>query len=109
LEGAVILTIKIENDAIVIRLPFETLKFASEQSPKLATYDHDKSDWRRVKVTNIQEWAKEVLRALRHEEEDGSTPVDMLFDKMFEAAVEDGAEGIAIEGVFDLDNVFAKD
>ena len=41
-------------------------------------------------------FAKEVLHALLHEGEDGSTLVTEMFDRAFLNAVEDGAEGIVL-------------
>jgi hypothetical protein len=46
------------------------------------------------KVTDPAVFAEEVCHALNDEREDGTTPVHMMFDKVFLAAIEDGAEGI---------------
>lgn len=93
------LTVRIENDAIIIKLPLDTLKMATEYCGELATFDEAKNDWRKVEVTDLQEWAKAVVHELEREEEDGSTAITRMLDKAFEQAVEQGAEGIGIEGV----------
>lgn len=46
------------------------------------------------KVTGPAIFAKEVCHALNDEREDGTTPVHMMFDKAFMAAIEQGADGI---------------
>ena len=46
------------------------------------------------KVTNAEVFAKEVCHALNDENEIGTTPVHVMFDKAFMHAIEQGAEGI---------------
>ena len=49
-----------------------------------------------VQVTDVRRFAKDVVYALNHEKEDGTTPVHELFDAAFEKAVEDGSIGVSL-------------
>ena len=100
---AEMLTITVEDAAIVIRLPLETMRVAAENCEGLATFNGSRNDFRKVRVTHLDIFAKEVVRELNREEEDGTTPVHLLFDAAFENAVEQGAEGIYIEGIDGMD------
>lgn len=57
------------------------------------------------KVTDAEVFAKEVCHALNDENEIGTTPVHVMFDKAFMHAIEQGAEGIeeATEGEFETE------
>lgn len=48
----------------------------------------------RYKVTNVNEFAAELVRALNDEEEDGTTRVHRMFDSAIDEAINQGAEGI---------------
>ena len=48
----------------------------------------------RWKVTDAEVFAAEVVRALNDEREDGTTPVHQMFDRAFDEAINQGAEGI---------------
>ena len=88
------LTIGIECDNLVIRIGIETLAFAVENCPDPFFWDEEARP--RVKVFDRTVWAHEFIRQLTHEEEDGSTPLDRLFDQMAIAAIEDGAQGVHV-------------
>ncbi|MVA23202.1 hypothetical protein V6582_17890 [Agrobacterium vitis] len=45
-------------------------------------------------VDDIRDFAREVARELRREEEDGTTPVHRLFDKVADAVLESGGDGV---------------
>ncbi len=47
-----------------------------------------------LKITNEDEFAKSVVRALNREGEDGSTPITRMLDRAFEWVSEQGEEGI---------------
>lgn len=91
--------VSLEGEDIVIRITPDALKFATEQGPALEEWNDDTGALRKVEVTDIAVWRAELISALRHEQENGDTPVHLLLDAAVRAAVEDGAEGIAIEGV----------
>jgi len=88
------LDVELTDDAIVIRLPFETLTFAVTCCPLLWDGDLDEGPT----VTDVQAFARAVLEELRYEEEDGSTPVHRMYDRVFERACEMGAERIRMPG-----------
>jgi len=90
--------VSLEGDDIVIRITPDALKFASENGV-LATFSKIKNNFRKVSVFDVAAWRMEVLHALRREAENGDTPVHLMLDSCLEWAVEQGAEGIAIEGV----------
>lgn len=83
------------NDAgtITIRISASSLKFAAQRCPRLETLDDATGDYLLPKI-NAKVFAKEVWRELVREQEDGTTPVHELFDKAFEDACEQGADGI---------------
>ena len=82
------LTVRLEGDAIVIRLPLDVLALALEGSWAASGMD---DHWR---VTDASLFAPEVVRALEDEDEEGTTAVHKLFDAAFLAAIEAGAEGV---------------
>lgn len=92
---------RIEGDDLVIRLPMAALITATEHCEDLATFDDEKGDYRKVKVTDPKAWMQGVVRELNSESDDGTTAVHLLFDKAFVGATDQGEEGIWIEGVHD--------
>lgn len=89
-ENYCALSVEIEDNAIVIRLPFDALESATKYCPDLNEMAEDF----KVEVTDIKTWAEDVLHELKLEEEDGSTPVIRLFDLAFTNAAEQGSLGI---------------
>lgn len=51
-----------------------------------------------IKITDVQEFALEVARAINDEAEDGSTLLTRMLDKAIAKAVESGCEGAHYEG-----------
>lgn len=90
--------VNIEGEDIVIRITPDALKFASEHGV-LASFSKIKNDFRTVKVFDMEAWRNEVVAALRREAENGDTPVHLLLDDAIQWAVEQGPEGISIEGI----------
>ena len=82
------LTVALDSEAIVIRLPLSVLPAALEGAWAASGIDLH------FRVTDVGKFAPEVVRALEEEEEDGTTPVHRLFDAAFNAAIEQGAEGV---------------
>ena len=91
------LSLKIEDEELVIRIGISTLAFAATKGPYFdnIVMDHD-CDEDAVKVTDEAEFAKSILAALEEEEEDGSTRVHKMLDSAAEFACEQGYEGIEI-------------
>lgn len=81
-------TAVIEDGNIVIRLPFSHIPHGVKAGCDLG-YIH--GDWR---VTNPEVFAKEMVRALNDEDEQGTTPIHRLLDEATNEAIESGAEGI---------------
>lgn len=84
---------KIEGDEVVIRLPMDALVTATEACPAFEPIEDSTP-----KVTDPREWMKSVVDELNGEEEDGTTLVHLMFDKAFERAADQGAEGIRFDG-----------
>lgn len=78
----------IEDGAIVIRVSLDALPAVLEGAWAMRKLDI------RYEITNPLEFAKEVVRALNREDEQGTTDIHNLFDQAFLDAIEAGAEGI---------------
>lgn len=78
----------IENDEIVIRVPFKYLPTIVEGAWALNALD------KRFKLTDAALFAKNMVRALNDEDEQGTTMIHKMFDKAINEALEQGAEGI---------------
>lgn len=85
----------IKKKSLVIEVSFDVLKFATENHPELYEDELDKG---RYVVTDVTIFAKEVVRELHKEEEDGTTPVHSLLDKAILDAICNGAQGVEEAG-----------
>lgn len=88
----------IENKAIVIRVPLDTLTAIVTGSWASGAINI------RMKITNVDEFAADLVRELNRETETGTTPVHRMFDAAIEASVEQGAFGIEPADPFHPDN-----
>jgi hypothetical protein len=89
------LDIRVENDELVIRIGVDTLAFAAQHSDLFNPFDPAQNDFvQQFKVINLSEFAKDVRRELRREEEDGSTLLTDLLDKVFSRVVDQGSEAL---------------
>ena len=86
-----ILRVELKGERIVISIGVETLKVAAENMPNLC------DAMAVLRVTDRSVFARSVLDALKHEEEDGTTFVHEAIDKAFDYVVEQGYEGCEIE------------
>lgn len=91
-----LLEIKIHKNVLSISVGIKTLAYIVEFNPRLERYDEESGDTNSPKVTDHDAFAKEVLSALKDEEEDGTTIVHEMLDKAVNMAIENGAEGIEI-------------
>ena len=82
------LEVKISGGVLSIEIGVNALMQAIEMGRE---YTMEK-----IVVTDARVFAKEVLGALQHEEEDGTTPVHRLIDRAAAFAIEYGAEGVEI-------------
>ena len=93
-EGDTPLRVDIEGEQLVIRIGLDTLAFAAEHCPEFYDYEkHQGSTGPYRSVGDKLELAKDIVRALMHEEEDGSGPLSDLLDEMIVAASDDGSIG----------------
>lgn len=90
--------ISIDGGDIVIRITLDALVFASEHGC-LCTFSKLKNDFRTVKVHDPVQWRDAIVRALRREKENGDTPVHLMLDEALEYALDQGEEGISVEGI----------
>jgi hypothetical protein len=78
----------IEGDSIVIRVAIDALPMIVEGAWAAGGMDL------RLKVTDAKTFAKDLVRTLNDEEEDGTTPIHKMFDAAIWEASEQGADGI---------------
>jgi hypothetical protein len=79
---------KIENGEIVIRLALDALPAVLEGGWACNALPT------RYKITNIAEFAADLVRELNREGEDGTTRIHIMFDKAIFEAIDQGAFGI---------------
>lgn len=77
---------KLENDEIVIRLPLA-------QIPLIATRGWSCNAVPAMRVTDVNQFAKDVCLEMNRAEEDGTTEVESLIDGAITAAFEYGSKG----------------
>lgn len=89
------LTVEVKDDELIVRIGIGTIAFAANESDAFKPYDEIVGDWvQKYKVVDALTFAKDVKRAMLDEAEDGSTPLSLFLDKMDEAALDDGADGV---------------
>ena len=89
------LEVHIIDGQLVVRIGVETLAWASDHSDFSTPYDDKVGAFvPKWKVIDQLEFAKDVARELRREEEDGSSLLTNVLDKAIEAAIEQGSLGI---------------
>lgn len=81
------LTIAVENDALTIRIGAQTLLHALSGIDYLGEFE----------ITDPETALIDLVRALKCEEEDGSTPVHRMLDTAFIDAVEHGSLAVTFE------------
>ncbi len=77
----------IEDGAIVIRFPLDAMQSALDGAWTLNVFDT------RYKVTDQNEFAKELCSALNQEDEQGTTEVHKLMDRAFVNIIDYGGFG----------------
>lgn len=83
------LTVGIEDQEIVIRLPISVLVLSADTA-----FEREYQVGHGIKVTDPETFAADVLAELEREDEEGTTTVHELFDQAMCAAVENGSEGV---------------
>jgi len=85
----------IENGRLVIAIGVQTLAHASAASDWANPFDETVYDYiRTFAIEDAPQFATDVVGAMLAEKEDGSTPLSDFFDKMAQAAIEDGSLGL---------------
>lgn len=88
------LSIEVKEGRLIISIGIGTLAFAAQMQPPFHAYDDKLGDWRNYWVIKDPlEFAKDVRNELGHEEEDGSTPLTELLDKVAGNALDQGCIG----------------
>lgn len=78
---------------IEMGIGMKVLAFAAENHPDF--WDGESGiDVPNIKITDVQEFALEVARAINDEAEDGSTLLTRMLDEAIAKAVEDGCDGV---------------
>lgn len=78
----------IEDGAIVIRVLVNSLQDVIEGTWATGNLDV------RYKLTNPEDFAKDLVLELNDEDEEGTTPIHRLFDKAMSRAIDQGAFGV---------------
>jgi hypothetical protein len=78
----------IEGNTIVIRVEISSIPMIVEGGWGCGAIGP------RMRITDVQAFAKDWVRQLNRESEDGSTPIHRMFDATINEAIEQGAEGI---------------
>lgn len=79
---------EIVDGKIVITLAINHLQTAIDGGTALGTID---GSW---KLTDPNEFAKELLQSLHREDEEGTTVIHRMFDEAINDAIEQGVDGI---------------
>lgn len=94
------LNVKVDGDVLVIRIGIDVLADATQ----IHSQWRDDNDEPLLTVTDNHVFAQSIVGALRREEEDGTTPIDVILDEAITYVVEQGEEGVDLrEELFDLD------
>lgn len=81
---------------IAIEIGVATLAHTLAFGDKFNRFDEGLNDYRRTfAVSDPVEFARDVVRALNDEEEDGSTRLTEIIEEAMEAAISDGSLGLA--------------
>jgi hypothetical protein len=86
----------IEDGSIVIRAALSELPMVVEGAWASGALDT------RFKITNVDEFAADLMTELNDEAEDGTTRIHKLFDSAINEALEQGARGIEEHDVQDF-------
>jgi hypothetical protein len=93
--------VTLEDGSLTIRLSPDQLSAAVTTSPRTAFFVPDDGTRCKVTVTDRDQLAAAVLDALRHQDENGRTPVHELVDLAVSEIVSRRAPGLQIEHVTD--------
>ena len=89
------LKVELKGDVLTISIGIESLRFAAELSDQLQLPMSSSDDAMNAIVFDEPAFAREVVRELEREEEDGTTPVHRMLDEAFGQVLENGGIGVA--------------
>ena len=88
------LTVGVKAGRLVIEIGVHTLAHAASYADWANPFEEASGDYfRTFAITDPVEFAKDVVHAMLHEREDGSSPLSDFLDRMMEAALDDGTLG----------------
>lgn len=94
------LLVKVIDGKLVIEIGVYTLAHAVSYADWANPFDEDRNEYvRTFAITDPTQFAKDVVSAMQHEREDGSSPLSNFLDAMTEAALDDGSTGVECEQV----------
>lgn len=89
------LNVAVEDGQLVIRMGINTLAWAFDHMDSNNPFVVRANNWiQQWRVSDPQEFAKDVRYALCDEAEDGSTPLILFLDKIMNEAADQGSLGI---------------
>jgi hypothetical protein len=89
------LSVVVQNGELVIRIGVNSLVCATAYGDASHQFDDEAGEYiRNFAITDACQFAKDVALQMQREEEDGSTPLSDLLDKMAQAAIDDGSLGV---------------
>lgn len=89
------LAVVVRDGRLAVSIGAETLGHALKFAPWAIRYDDERDDYvQPYRVVDAVELAKDVMHAMLHEREDGSSPLSDFLDAMTKAAIEDGSLGV---------------
>lgn len=84
-----LLNVEIAGDTLQIKIGTEALCVACGQGRGYGLGD--------VTITDKELFLSELVRELKSESEDGSTPIHLMLDQAVTDAIENGAEGVSYD------------
>jgi len=88
------LVCEVVDGELQIRIGVDILKFAAEHCERFYNGSVASADGPYIKVTDPEEFAREIVRLLNEETEDGHSIIHEMLDNVFVEAIEYGCEGV---------------
>lgn len=88
------LSCEVVDGELRIRIGVDILKFAAEHCDHFYNGSVESADGPYISVTDAEEFAREIVRHLNEEAEDGHTVIHEMLDQAFVSAINYGCEGV---------------
>jgi len=88
------LVCEVVDGELQIRIGVDTLKFAAEHCERFYNGSIESADGPHIRVTEAEQFAREIAGKLNDEAEDGSTVIHEMLDNAFVEAIEWGCLGV---------------